>query len=86
MDEVQEVGEYLPQHLLILPSLHFHQRETKRSKGIAYILFQIPEDAVKAHASLDMTSFQVGGRPGIKGVGGCLPKETPSGFITLRSL
>ena len=34
-------------------------RETKRSKGIAYVLFQIPEDAVKAHAALDMTSFQV---------------------------
>lgn len=35
-------------------------RETKRSKGIAYVLFQIPEDAVRAHAELDMTTFQVG--------------------------
>ena len=34
-------------------------RETKRSKGIAYVLFQIPEDAVRAHAELDMTTFQV---------------------------
>ncbi len=45
-------------------------RESKRSKGIAYVLFQIPEDAVKAHAELDMTIFQVGGRDGRGGRGG----------------
>jgi len=33
-------------------------RDTKQAKGIAYILFAIPTDAVKAYASLDGTIFQ----------------------------
>lgn len=43
-------------------------RETKRSKGIAYILFKIPEDAVRASKELDMTIFQVreGNGPGAR--------------------
>ncbi|KAG1656825.1 hypothetical protein FOA52_008459 [Chlamydomonas sp. UWO 241] len=32
--------------------------ETKRPKGVAYILFAIPSDAVKAAEQLDMTIFQ----------------------------
>lgn len=33
-------------------------RETKKSKGIAYVRYQIPEDAVKAFHDLDMSVFQ----------------------------
>lgn len=33
-------------------------RETKRSKGIAYVQFQVPEDAVRAAQQLDGTIFQ----------------------------
>jgi multiple RNA-binding domain-containing protein 1 len=33
-------------------------RETKRSKGIAYVKFQVPEDALAALRALDMTPFQ----------------------------
>ena len=65
-----------------------HPRETKRSKGIAYVLFQIPEDAVKAQEALDMTTFQVRGGPGVcelqsyrapQGGGGKLRRLLPLG-------
>ena len=35
-------------------------RETKRSKGIAYVLFVVPTDAVNAYQQLDGQIFQVG--------------------------
>jgi len=34
-------------------------KETKQSRGIAYVLFLVPQDAVKAITSLDGTIFQV---------------------------
>jgi len=33
-------------------------RDTKRSRGIAYIKFVLPDDAVAAYRALDMTAFQ----------------------------
>lgn len=33
-------------------------RDTKQSKGYAYILYLLPEHAVKAYKDLDMKSFQ----------------------------
>jgi hypothetical protein len=35
-------------------------RETKKSKGLAYILYLLPDDAVKAYRELDGQIFQVG--------------------------
>jgi hypothetical protein len=43
-------------------------RETKKSKGIAYVKFTLPEDAVAAFKALDMTPLQV--PPGGRGLGG----------------
>lgn len=41
-------------------------RETKRSKGIAYVMYVMPEDAVRAYQELDGVIFQVGGPgPGV---------------------
>jgi RNA recognition motif-containing protein len=34
-------------------------RETKKSKGLAYVLYLLPEDAVKAYRELDGQIFQV---------------------------
>ncbi|GAX79039.1 hypothetical protein CEUSTIGMA_g6479.t1 [Chlamydomonas eustigma] len=50
-DLFNQFGDVQEVHLVL-------DKDTKKSKGIAYILYQIPEDAVKAHASLDMTIFQ----------------------------
>lgn len=33
-------------------------KDTKRSKGLAYILFMLPDDALKAYSALDGTIFQ----------------------------
>jgi len=44
-------GELADVHLSI-------SRETKRGKGFAYILFVLPEDALKAYGALDGTIFQ----------------------------
>lgn len=54
-------------HACRLP--RFVCRETKRSKGVAYVQFQIPEDAVKAAQQLDGTIFQVGHDRCVEGVG-----------------
>lgn len=35
-----------------------HSRETRKSKGFAYILFMIPQDALRAFAELDGLTFQ----------------------------
>ncbi len=76
MIEVQWVacGNVAPAHVHA-PACHLlcgMCRETKRSKGVAYVQFQIPEDAVKAAQQLDGTIFQVGSGqrgPGSQGVG-----------------
>lgn len=49
-----EHGDLQEVHLVL-------DRESKRSKGIAYILFAVPEDALKAAQALDGTIFQVRG-------------------------
>ena len=33
-------------------------RESRKSKGIAYVKFQVPEDALRALRELDMSPFQ----------------------------
>jgi multiple RNA-binding domain-containing protein 1 len=44
-------GELSDVHLVL-------DRETRKSKGIAYVMFMMPEDAMRAAAALDATDFQ----------------------------
>ncbi|KAI5074699.1 hypothetical protein GOP47_0010660 [Adiantum capillus-veneris] len=46
-----QYGELSEVHLVL-------DKETKRSKGFAYVLYMLPESAVKAMESLDMKTFQ----------------------------
>lgn len=52
---------FLPLCLYCFATLCFIDvlRETKKSKGIAYVLYVVPEDALHAYRELDGTIFQV---------------------------